>query len=202
MWNERYAGQDYLFGTEPARFLVAQAHRIPPASRVLCVADGEGRNSVYLASLGHAVTAFDPAPNALDKARQLAERTGVAVDLREASTESWDWAPDAVPVVVAIFIQFAAPPERARTFANIARTLTPGGHLLLHGYAPRQVSYGTGGPPFVENMYTLPLLHEAFPDWSVLHEADYDAEIDEGTGHAGRSGLIDFVVQKPGGTGP
>lgn len=198
MWNDRYAGEAYLFGTEPAQFLTAQAHRLPAASRVLCVADGEGRNSVYLAALGHRVTAFDAATNALRKAQKLAEAQGVAVDLHEATTDSWDWGDGQNDAVAAIFIQFAAPPDRARLFADIARSLRPGGLLLLHGYAPRQVGYGTGGPPHAENMYTLPLLHAAFPGWDILHEADYDADISEGEGHSGRSGLIDFVAQKPG----
>jgi SAM-dependent methyltransferase len=198
MWNDRYAGQYYLFGTEPAQFLTARAHLIPPGSDVLCVADGEGRNSVYLAGLGHAVTAFDAAPNALAKARRLAEARGVSVDLHEATTGTWAWDARAFDAVAAIFIQFAAPPERARLFADMARSLRPGGLLLLHGYAPRQVGYGTGGPPHAENMYTLPLLAEAFAGWDVLHEADYDADISEGVGHSGRSGLIDFVARKPG----
>ena len=199
MWNERYAGEDYLFGTEPAAFLVAQAGRLPEGARLLCVADGEGRNSTWLAAQGHRVTAFDPAPNALAKARALAQARGVTVAFHEAGIEDWPWERDAVDAVVAIFIQFAAPPERARLFDRIARTIRPGGLLLLHGYAPRQVAYGTGGPPHAGNMYTLELLHMAFPGWEVLHEADYDAEIREGAGHSGRSGLIDFVARRPGG---
>ncbi len=197
MWNERYASEDYLFGTEPAAFLVAQSAHLPHAAHVLCVADGEGRNSTWLAAQGHAVTAFDPAPNALAKARRLAEARGVTVDLREAGVESWPWEEGAVDAVVAIFIQFAPPDLRARLFAGMARTIRPGGVLLLHGYAPRQVGYGTGGPPQAENMYTLPLLHAAFPGWEVLHEADYEAEVEEGRGHSGRSALIDFVARRP-----
>jgi SAM-dependent methyltransferase len=199
MWNDRYATDDYLFGTAPAAFLVAQAHHLPPGARVLCVADGEGRNSVYLASLGHDVTAFDPAPNALEKARRLASARGVTVRLHEAGIEDWDWRADAFDAVAAIFVQFADPPARAELFARIADTIRPGGVLLLHGYAPRQVGYGTGGPPHAENMYTLEMLLEAFAGWEVLHAADQDAEIDEGRGHSGRSALVDFVARKPGG---
>jgi len=199
MWNERYASEDYLFGTEPAEFLRREAPRLAPGSEVLCVADGEGRNSVFLAAAGHRVTAFDPAENALAKARRLAEARGVTVAFHRAGVEAWDWAPDAVDAVAAIFIQFAPPDARAAIFEGIARTLRPGGLLLLHGYAPRQVGYGTGGPPHAENMYTLPLLLDAFPGWEVLHAADADAEIAEGRGHAGRSALIDFVARKPAG---
>lgn len=197
MWNARYDRPDYVFGTEPAGFLEAHARVIPAGSEVLCVADGEGRNSVYLAGLGHRVTAFDFAPTAVAKARRLAEARGVAVDFHEASIEGWGWAPDAFDAVAAVFIQFVGPEDRAALFAHIAQTVKPGGLLLLHGYAPRQVGYGTGGPGREENMYTLPLLAQAFPGWQVIDQADYDAEIEEGEGHVGLSGLIDFVARKP-----
>lgn len=197
MWEERFGEPEYHFGTEPAAFLTAQAHHIPAASRVLAVADGEGRNSVWLAEQGHHVVAFDAAENGVAKARKLAEARGVSVDLHTARIEDWDWAQDTYDAVVAIFFQFAPPPLRAQIFAGLAQTLRPGGVLLLHGYAPRQVGYGTGGAPWPEHLYTLELLHEAFPGWEILREADYDAEIQEGRGHAGLSALVDFVALKP-----
>lgn len=197
MWNARYDREDYLFGTEPAGFVEAHAHVLAPRSRVLCVADGEGRNSVYLAGRGHHVTAFDASHVAIAKARRLADARGARVDFREAQIEDWDWVPDAWDAVVAVFIQFSPPDVRRKVFEGIATTLRPGGQLLLHGYAPRQVDYGTGGPPDAENMYTLPLLEAAFPGWHVLDKADYDAEIEEGVGHAGLSALVDFVALKP-----
>lgn len=197
MWNERYNRSDYLFGTEPADFLKAQAKYLPDAGRVLVVADGEGRNSVYIAGLGLDVTAFDFAPNALTKARALAEAQDATVDFQQADIFAWDWAAEPYDAVVAIFIQFMGPGPRVEVFDGLKAALKPGGTLLLHGYAPRQVGYGTGGPPAEENMYTLPLLEDAFAGYDVLHSADYDAEIDEGPGHSGLSGLIDFVARKP-----
>lgn len=197
MWDQRYSAPGYLFGTEPADFLRRTAPHLPAGASVLAVADGEGRNSVYLAGLGHRVTAFDPSAVAVEKARNLAHQAGAHPDFHIAGVEDWAWTPDAFDAVVAVFIQFAPPPQRAEIFAGIRATLRPGGLLLLHGYAPRQVGYGTGGPPNAENMYDLPLLHAAFPGWQVLEEADYDADIAEGTGHSGRSGLIDFVTRKP-----
>jgi cyclopropane fatty-acyl-phospholipid synthase-like methyltransferase len=195
-WDKRYATDGYLFGKAPADFLKREAGRIPDGSRVLCVADGEGRNSVHLASLGHAVTAFDPSPNAVAKARALAAEAGVEIDFNIATIDDWDWTRPC-DVIAAIFIQFLGPEERAQVFATFRDALPPGGLLLLHGYAPRQVEYGTGGPPYVENMYTLPLLEDAFAGWDVPHANDYDAVIEEGTGHSGKSGLIDFIARKP-----
>lgn len=196
-WDGRYDREDYLFGTEPAAFLRREAPRLAPGARVLAVADGEGRNSVFLAARGHPVTAFDPSAVALEKARRLALSRGVEVAFHQADADGWDWTPEAFDAVVAIFVQFAGPDLRARMLRGMVQTLKPGGLLLLHGYAPRQVDYGTGGPPQRENMYTLPMLHEALAGLEPLHVGDYDAEVDEGQGHSGRSGLIDYVARKP-----
>jgi SAM-dependent methyltransferase len=196
MWNERYASDEYLFGTEPADFLRRAAGWLRPGETALSIADGEGRNSVWLAGQGLRVTAFEPAPNALAKARRLAAARGVEVAFHLGDLDGWDWS-QGFDVVAGIFIQFVGPDERAALFGRIDRALRPGGLLLLHGYAPRQVGYGTGGPPMVENMYTLDLLRAAFAGYEVLRAEDFDAEVDEGRGHSGRSALIDFVARKP-----
>lgn len=196
-WDQRYDRPDFLFGTEPADFVRRTAPRLVPGSRVLAVADGEGRNSVHLAGLGHDVVAMDGSRVALAKARALARDRGVTVDFRLGDVLTWDWAAEAFDAVLAVFIQFVGPDDRARVFEGLRATLRPGGLLLLHGYAPRQVDYGTGGPPLRENMYTLPLLEEAFAGFEVLEARDYDAVIDEGDGHSGLSGLVDFVARKP-----
>ncbi len=196
MWNDRYAEPGYLFGTEPARFLVERAGDLPDAGRVLAVADGEGRNSAFLAELGHDVTAFDPSPVGVEKARALAAGRGVTVRHEVADVDGWDWAPDAFDAVVAIFVQFADPPLRARLFEGMRRTLKPGGVLMLHGYRPEQIALGTGGPPHAANMYTEALLREAFGDLRILRLESYDREIQEGRGHSGPSALIDLVATK------
>ena len=196
MWNDRYAGDDYLFGTEPADFL-RRAEPWLTGGTALCIADGEGRNSVWLAGQGLTVTAFDPAENAVAKARKLAAARRVAVDFHLADLNAWDWSRQ-FDVVAGIFIQFVGPDDRARLFERIRGAVRPGGLLLLHGYAPRQVDYGTGGPPQRENMYTGDLLCDAFAGWEVLRLADFDAEVDEGRGHSGRSALVDFIARKPG----
>ncbi len=197
MWNKRYAAPGYLFGTEPAGFLRQEAGRLPKGARVLCVADGEGRNSTHLAALGYQVTAFDPSPVAVEKARALALENGVEVDFNVAGVEDWDWS-RTWDAVVAVFIQFAGPDLRDRMFGWLGQAVAPGGLLLLHGYAPRQVEYGTGGPPVVENMYTTDMLEDAFAGWDILRLEDYDKDIEEGPGHSGRSALVDLVARKPG----
>lgn len=196
-WDALYAGKEYLFGTAPAAFLAREAGRIAPGARVLSMADGEGRNSVHLAALGHRVTALEMSGVAIAKAADLAAARGVAVTHLRADLTDWQWPEAAFEAVVGIFVQFAPAAVRARIHAGIAQAVVPGGLVMLHGYAPRQIGYGTGGPPVVENLYTLQGLAADFPGWEVLHSADYDADLDEGSRHVGCSALIDFIARRP-----
>ncbi len=196
-WNARYAREDFHFGEAPNAFLQAHAGLLHRGQSVLCVADGEGRNSVFLAERGLAVTAFDFSPNALAKAARLMASRGVHVDVRLADIEAWDWTAAAYDAVVTIFIQFLPPGRREPVFAGMKQAVAPGGLLLLEGYRPEQVDNGTGGPPHRENMYTREWLQEQFAGWEVLELRDYDAVIREGKGHSGRSALIDLVARKP-----
>jgi SAM-dependent methyltransferase len=195
-WDARFAGDDYIFGTAPNAFLAAQRLRLAAGSRALAVADGEGRNSVWLAQQGLAVTAFDIAPRGVEKARALAARAGVEVEYHVASVEDWTWTPTAFDVVAAIFVQFAAPAVRERMFAGMLRTLKPGGMLLLQGYTPRQLEYRTGGPPRADHLYTPELLRRAFAGHEIVELRSHDDVLAEGTQHAGMSALIDCVVRR------
>jgi SAM-dependent methyltransferase len=196
MWDQRYSIDGYLFGTEPADFLVTHAPLLAPASRVLAVADGEGRNSVYLAQLGHDVVAMDASPVGVAKAQELAAQRGVAVDFRVADIMEWDWSAEAYDAVVAIFIQFLSPEQRPAVFEGMQRALRPGGRLLLHGYRPEQVALGTGGPPDPAAMYTEELLRDAFGTMDIERLESYDTVIEEGDGHRGQSALIDLIATK------
>jgi SAM-dependent methyltransferase len=197
VWDRRYAAADgYLFGRSPNRFLAAEAHRLKPGQRVLCLADGEGRNGTYLAARGLEVLSVDLSAVAIIKARALAAERGVTLKLEEADLATWQWPIEAFDAVVAIFIQFAGPDLRRRIFGNIEGSLKPGGFLLLEGYRPEQLAYGTGGPPDAANMYTEKLLREAFAGMDILYLHAYDAEIEEGTAHRGISALIDMVARK------
>jgi SAM-dependent methyltransferase len=198
MWEERYSAEgDYLFGRAPAAILAENPWLWQGMGSALCVADGEGRNAVFLAGQGLEVAAFDLSPTAVARAEALAAQAGVRVDTRVSDWSGYDWDRQ-VDMVVAIFVQFVGPDDRPAQFADMARALRPGGRLVLHGYRPEQVEHGTGGPPSRENMYTEGLLRDAFPGWQVERLAGYDRDVDEGRGHSGRSALIDFVARKPG----
>jgi SAM-dependent methyltransferase len=196
-WNGRFAGGSYIFGTRPAAFLADNAQYVPPQSRVLVPADGEGRNSVFLAELGHRVVATDIAAEGLAKAQRLAATRGVSVEFRQLDLQGWQWPEAEFDAVVAIFIQFAPPAFRDEIFAGIKHALRPGGVLLLHGYTPKQLTYRTGGPSVVEQLYTEESLRAAFGDWELLRLEAYERELDEDEGHKGRSAIIDLIARRP-----
>jgi len=197
-WDARYATDDYIFGTAPNRFLESQIAHIQPGMRALSIADGEGRNGVWLAEQGARVHAVDVSPVALEKTRKLAAVRGVALDFEQVDILGWNWPEAAYDLVAAIFIQFAPPPERDHVIAGIRRCLKPGGLLILQGYTPKQIEFGTGGPPSAANMYTADLLRDWFGDWNILHLAEHESVISEGSHHHGMSALIDLVARKPG----
>lgn len=193
-WNRRHDTAAFLFGTAPNVWLREQAHLLPARGRVLCVADGEGRNSVWLARQGFQVDAVDVADRAVDKACAFAHREGVSVNFAVADCDGFAWPEAAYDGVAAIFVQFADPPMRARLFERIVRSLKPGGVLILQGYTPKQLEYRTGGPPILSHLYTQDLLLDAFAALSIIELRDYEAEIHEGQGHSGRSALVGLVA--------
>lgn len=195
-WNRRFEGEAFLFGTEPNEWLKAHAGVWPPGGRVLCVADGEGRNSVWLARQGFVVDAFDIAELGVAKARRHAAEQGVSVNFSVSDCDGYAWPERHYDGVAAIFIQFADPALRQRLFARMAASLRPGGVLVLQGYTPRQLEYRTGGPPFASHLYTPPMLREAFAGLEILELREYEAEVAEGSGHKGRSALIGMVARR------
>jgi SAM-dependent methyltransferase len=197
-WDARYQTPDYLFGTEPNAFLRSKRHLLKPGQTALALADGEGRNGVWLAEQGLDVLSTDISSSALEKARTLAADRGVTI--RTEHLDLSTWAPSAAQfdVVVAIFVQFAGPALREKIFSGIRTCLKPGGLLLLQGYRPEQLAHGTGGPSAVENFYSRELLERSFAGFDAIDIVAYDAVIREGRGHDGMSALIDLVASAPG----
>lgn len=200
-WNARFSAAGYVFGESPNAYLREHSQLLRPGLS-LAVADGEGRNSVWLAEHGWRVEAFDFSPFAVDKAADLARRRGVAVpeqlQLHCSSWESFAWTPEHYDNVVAIFIQFASPEERERLFARMHETLKPGGVLLIQGYGHEQLKYNTGGPGVLENLYDEALLTRSFAGYELLDLRTYEDDLSEGAGHSGRSALVGMVARKPG----
>jgi SAM-dependent methyltransferase len=195
-WEQRYAASEYLYGTEPNAFLKAQAGLLPKTGRALAVADGEGRNGIWLAEQGLDVLSVDFSPKAQVKAKALAERRGATLRFVQADVIVWDWPTAVFDVIAVIFIQFAAPPERRRIFAGIRQALKPGGLLLLQGYRPEQIAYKTGGPSEVENLYTVAMLREEFGSFDKLDIKAHDSVVTEGSRHSGMAAVVDLVGWK------
>lgn len=199
MWSQRYrdAGDDYLFGTEPNRYLSRHVDLLAGCREVLCIADGEGRNSVWLAEQGFDVTATEISPVAQAKARKLAAGRKVDVRFEVADILSGAWPVACCDALVAVFIQFAGPNERGPLFAAMKQAVRPGGVMLVQGYTPKQLDYRTGGPSAVENLYTPELLRRLFSDWELIRLDEYEDDLGEGVGHRGRSALIGLVAKRP-----
>lgn len=199
-WDARYADSDgFLFGEEPNGWLKDQSGWLSPGSRVCCLADGEGRNSVWLARQGHSVSAFDLSPVAVARGQRLASQHRVKTDARVASVEQWieGAVPCSLDAIVAIFIQFAGPALRQSMLNTIARSLKPGGILIIEGYGRRQLQFRTGGPGAIENLYDVRLIPDSFRAWPTLASRDVEVLLAEGQGHLGRSHLLSAVVRKP-----
>jgi cyclopropane fatty-acyl-phospholipid synthase-like methyltransferase len=195
-WDARFSTDDYIFGTAPNTWLTQYRDLLAPGSRVLAVADGEGRNSVWLAQQGLQVDAFDISPVGVNKATRLAQQANVQVNYQVSSVDNFDWKVGEYDAVVAIFIQFADPDTRAALFRRMKSALKPDGLILLQGYTPKQLDYKTGGPPNLDHLYTEELLRDAFGDMSLLELRAYEATLREGTQHSGQSALIGMVARK------
>jgi cyclopropane fatty-acyl-phospholipid synthase-like methyltransferase len=195
-WQERFAAPGYLFGKAPNAFLKSRAELLPKSGTALAIGDGEGRNGTFLAEQGLDVLSVDYSPVAQDKARTLARERGVSMRIEQADVIDWRWPESEFDVVAAIFVQFATPPQRAKMFAGIKRTLKSSGLLLMQGYGVKQLEYKTGGPSDITRLYTRELLEREFADFSSLEIAEHDSVIGEGSGHAGMSALIDLIGRK------
>jgi len=161
------------------------------------VADGEGRNGVWLAEQGLDVLSIDFSPSAQKKAHALALDRHVNVAFQQTDVHSWNYPQAAFDVGVEIFTQFSSPAERDLKWADMRRALKPGGLLIIHGYTPNQLKYGTGGPKQVENLYTRLMLEKAFPDFREMKIIEEGREIHEGTSHSGMSAVLNFTARKP-----
>ena len=195
-WQGRYAAPDYVFGEEPNSFLASQKALLPKHGKVLAVADGEGRNGVWLALQGLDVLSIDFSPNGQAKARALAHKRGVTLSFELADVHDWAYPTEAYDVVVEIFSQFSDPGQRAKKWAGMRKALKKGGLLLLEGYTPKQLDYGTGGPKQLDHLYTREMLEAEFGSFSKCEIRQYETHMSEGGGHAGMAAVIDLVAWK------
>ena len=196
-WDERYAGTDYHFGTEPNGFLRESLDRLPPG-RALCIGDGEGRNAVFLAENGFAVTAMDASRVGMEKAQRLARDRGVSLETVVSDLRDYAFGHDEWDVIVSIFVHLQ-PELRHDVHRRVVEALRPGGCFVIEAYTPEQLEYRTGGPPVAELMMTLDTLAAdlAGLDFEVGREVVRD--VSEGRGHRGRAAVVQVLGRKPAG---
>lgn len=192
MWEARYDTDAYVYGTAPNDFLAATVADLPPG-RALCIADGEGRNGVYLASLGHEVTSVDITESGMVKAARLAETNGVALTTVVADLADYDLGEHRWDLIVSIFAH-TPPPIRARVHGAIAQALAPGGRLILEAYTPDQIGRGTGGPPVPELTMTLDGLRQELTGMEIITGEEKIRSVIEGPGHTGDGAVVQVVA--------
>lgn len=194
-WENRYSTPDFVFGTEPNDFLRSVADQIP-AGPVLCLAEGEGRNAVFLATRGHRVTAVDQSVAGLAKARALAAQRNVRLQTIVADLSDFPIEPGAWSGAVAIFMHLP-PVLRRELLARVATGLKPGGVFVLECYTPAQIAFGTGGPKDPALMPTLAVLREELPGLEFAIGQEIERDVHEGGGHTGRSAVVQVLARKP-----
>lgn len=195
MWNERYSQADYVYGKNPNDFLVEVVQQIPKG-RVLCLADGEGRNGVYLAQQGCQVTAVDVSSVGLEKARKLAAERSVEVETIVADLAEFSIQPNSWDTIVSIFCHLP-PIVRAHVHRQVISGLRSGGVFVLEAYTPRQLEFKTGGPPTAELTMELAILQEELEGLEFKHAIELERDIQEGLFHRGRSSVVQVVAVKP-----
>lgn len=195
-WDSRYAEPGHAYGTVPNAFLVSQKDFLKPGAKVLAVADGEGRNGVWLAEQGLKVLSVDASAVGLRKARALAAERGVTLDTEQVDLTTWNWPRGAFDAVVAIFIHFP-PDSRTRMHRAMLEALTPGGVLILEAFTPEQLNYNSGGPPVREMLYTADMLREDLSGGELLMIEETLTDLAEGQYHRGRAAVVRLVARRP-----
>jgi 2-polyprenyl-3-methyl-5-hydroxy-6-metoxy-1,4-benzoquinol methylase len=196
-WNQRFDKEEFIFGKEPNEYLVEQATKyLTPQQKVLCIADGEGRNGVWLAKQSMKVVGFDVSDIALAKAKKFAQDSQVNIAYSLCDSDGFAWDEHSYDAVIAIFIQFAGPEMRSRIFQQVHQALRPGGIFILQGYTPKQLEYKTGGPSLIEHLYTEEMIRDLAKEFEILDLSTYEKELSEGARHTGMSALLGLVAKK------
>ncbi len=194
-WDIRYAEPDWAYGTEANDFLVSVADRIPPGP-VLCLAEGQGRNAVFLAQRGHDITAVDQSPVGMQRAAELAHSRGVALRTEVADLRDFVIAPGAWSGIVAIFAHLP-PALRADVYRRVVGGLRPGGVFILESYTPAQLALGTGGPKDPAFLMTEPQLRNELTGLTFDIARELERDVHEGSYHTGRAAVVQLVARRP-----
>ena len=195
MWDQRYSGDAYAYGTEPNAFLLSMLDRLPEG-RVLCLGEGEGRNATWLALQGREITAVDSSTVGLEKARKLARSRGVEIKTAHADLMDFLIEPNDWDAIISIFCHL--PPELRRdVHRRCVDGLRAGGIFLLEAYTPAQLEYKTGGPPTAELMMDQESLSTELEGLEFLHLQELVRDVNEGSYHDGPGAVVQVLARKP-----
>lgn len=194
MWDERFSGLEYIYGTEPNDFLVSVTSKIPQG-QVLCLGDGEGRNGTYLASLGYKVVAVDQSIVGLAKAQKLAQEKQVEISTIHADLADFIIEPQAWDGIVSIFCHLPSD-LRSRVYHQVVQGLKPNGVFILEAFAPEQLQYNTGGPKNIDMLPSLNMLQQELAGLQWKIERALERDLDEGRYHDGKAAVIQILGGK------
>lgn len=198
MWDERFDREDYVYGEQPNTFLTDQWKKLGLAKSpdsVLCLAEGEGRNAVHLATLGHEVSCVDLSKVGLRKAKQLADKHGVSINTEKADLATYETKPNFYQAIVMIFAHTPSA-VRQRSLNQARQALRRDGYLILEGYSAAQIGRDTGGPSAADMMFDEQELRTIFAHDEILLCREIDRDIREGEFHSGIGSVIQFVARK------
>ena len=195
MWDERFSQPEPVYGEAPNAFLAAQSSRFRPGMKVLVPGDGYGRNGIWLAKQGFRVHTVDLSSVGVERARRLAEATGVVMTIEQADLSIWNWPVEQFDGVFSIFLHL--PPEvRTKVHASMLRALKPGGLIILENFSPAQLQHSSGGPKQVELLYTAEMLRQDFAPAIALELEEKETQVNEGHMHSGLAGVVQAVFRK------
>ena len=194
MWDERYSAEEYAYGTTPNKFLEENFNCIPKG-KVLSLAEGEGRNAVFLAKQGYSVTAVDASLVGLNKARKLAEENGVVVECIHADLAEYDLGENTWDGIVSIFCPLPSS-LRKELYKKVIAGLKPNGVFLLEAYTPNQLKYGTGGGSSVDAMQSKESLSLELAGLEFKHLIELERNVIEGMYHTGVGSVVQAIATK------
>lgn len=194
MWDERYSSEEYAYGTTPNEFLVEKVNCIPKG-KVLSLAEGEGRNAVFLAKQGYSVTAVDASLVGLNKAGELAERNGVVVELIHADLADYDLGENKWDGIVSIFCPLPSS-LRKGLYKKVVAGLKQNGVFLLEAYTPDQLKHGTGGGNSVDVMQSVESLSLELSGLRFKHLIELERDVREGVYHTGIGSVVQAIATK------
>lgn len=195
-WDNRFKEEDYVYGTEPNVFLAEAHSKLNLSGEALAIAEGEGRNAVFLAEQGMNVTAWDYAESGLAKTEKLAETKNVAVKTKLVDLNDAEWEKEQWNEIVCIYGHF--PQDlRSKTLRGVKEAIKPGGYFITEVYSVRQLPYNSGGPKDLELLYRPEEFLDIFSDWHIVHFFMGEVVRKEGDLHNGLAHVIQFAGKKP-----